>query len=105
MTNSPKVTIALLMVAATTGAAFASALFPPSQGARDFDTSRAAPLNLPPAKAMATPMVDLDAVSRSLVEADAYATVTLNRDGSVEEAPVSDAMRAILDKMAGSARN
>jgi hypothetical protein len=105
MTNSAKTTIALLMVAATAGTALAATVSPPSQGSRDFDTSRAVPINLPPATARPTPQVDLDAMNRALVDAEAYTTVTLSRDGSTEETPASDALRAILDKMAGSQGN
>ena len=102
MPNSAKMTLALLMVAATAGTALAATISPPSQGSRDFDTSRAAPINLPAAVARPLPTVDLDAMNRALVEADAYATVTLSRDGSVDETPASDTLRAILDSMAGS---
>jgi hypothetical protein len=106
MTNSAKLITAMLVVAATAGSALAATVSPPSQGTRDFDTNRAGPINLPSAKALATPKVDLGAVSRGPLDgdalADAYVTVSLNSDGSTEETPVSDTLRAILDRMAGS---
>ncbi|HWA19420.1 MAG TPA: hypothetical protein VG757_10530 [Devosia sp.] len=106
MTNSAKLITAMLVVAATAGPALAATVSPPNQGTRDFDTNRAAPINLPAATALATPKVDPGAASRGPLDADAladsYVTVSLNRDGSTDETPVSDTLRAILDRMAGS---
>jgi hypothetical protein len=106
MTNSAKLITALLVVAASAGTALAATMSPPNQGSRDFDTSRAAPINLPPATGLATPKVDLSTASRGPLDGDAlaeaYATVSLNRDGSTEETPASGTLRAILDRMAGS---
>lgn len=101
MTRSAKTISALLVVAATTGTALAAGVSAPSLGSRDFDTSRAAPLDLPEFSVKQTPRVDADTMARAFGEGsvDNYATVTLNRDGSVEESPPSESLRALVELM------
>ncbi|MEQ1900374.1 MAG: hypothetical protein ABL866_06535 [Devosia sp.] len=101
MTRSAKTISALLLVAATTGTALAAGVSAPSLGSRDFDTSRAAPLNLPAFSSKPTPVVDGDTIARAFGEGsvDNYATVTLNHDGSIEETPPSESLRALVQLM------
>ncbi|MEO6395141.1 MAG: hypothetical protein ABIO40_04450 [Devosia sp.] len=109
MSHSAKLISALLVVAATAGTALAASVSPPSRGTGDFDTMRAAPISFPDFAAMPTPKVDPDAQGRGpLDEAmalESYGTITLNRDGSIEETPVSEALRDLIIQMLANPGN
>jgi hypothetical protein len=103
MTNSAKIVSVLLVVAATSGSALAATSIAANPGPGSVDTSRGVPLNLPPAKAIPLPRVDLSTISRGPLDAAGaeanYVSVTLNRDGSTEETTISEELRAIIERM------
>lgn len=96
---------ALLMIGAALAATPVLAQsVPGNKGSADQAQNRDAPLVLPgKINAMPTPKIDAASLSRGIFDADQTAalaslgTVTFSADGSVTEAPASDALRGIFE--------
>ena len=105
MTSRITTIASLLMIGAAlaTTPVLAAALTAGNKGEPELVVNRDAPISLPgPITPRPTPQVDA-ATSRGLFDLDPAAaleslgTVTLSHDGSVEEAPASDALRGIFE--------
>jgi hypothetical protein len=100
-------TIAALLIAGAALAAtpgFAAETVPGNRGPAEKPANRDAPITLPgPVVAKAIPKVEAATLSRGIFGEDLAAalmnlgTVTLSRDGSISESPVSDALRGIFE--------